>query len=404
MCNASVKQISGYLDTADDKHFFYCAPVVVWLNGGPGCSSMIGALTELGPCLVSEKGDKTVINPYGWNQNANLLFIDQPTNVGFSYGTPVTNSTAAAKDFVALLQLFYKTYPEYYSGGLHIFGESYSGHYIPAIGSAIIDYNKNTGSSKNVIPLNSIGIGNGLINPQNEFKYLSKMACNSTYAPVLSKQTCKQMDLDYPACARKIDSCHSTNDMNKCRDASEYCSVAIQSQYTSEDEHNNPYDVRKKCDTEPLCYNINTVAGNFLNSTKVQHALNAKETGFQSCSTNVQQAFAMNYDIIRNYDDSLAKILDSGIRALIYNGDADWVCNWYGVKSTLLTMEWSGKSQFNDAIDKQWNVGSTYAGEIRVSNNLTFVRIFGAGHMVPIDQPAHALEMLNLWLDNEKFI
>ncbi|KAJ2612359.1 hypothetical protein H4S08_002743, partial [Coemansia sp. RSA 1365] len=145
VCNAGVKQISGYLDTADDKHFFYwffeaqnkpkdrSTPVVVWLNGGPGCSTMIGALTELGPCLVSEKGDKTVINPYGWNQNANLLFIDQPANVGFSYGTPVTNSTAAANDFVALLQLFYKTYPEYYSGGLHIFGESFGGHYIPAI-------------------------------------------------------------------------------------------------------------------------------------------------------------------------------------------------------------------------------------------------------------------------------
>ncbi|KAJ2526883.1 hypothetical protein IWW43_006162, partial [Coemansia sp. RSA 1935] len=153
VCDAGVTQMSGYLDTADDKHFFYWffeaqnqtkgkdTPLVIWLNGGPGCSSLGGLLTALGPCLISDDGNSTTRNPYGWNQNANMLFIDQPTNVGFSYGTPVSNSTAAAEDFVALMQLFYTSYPQYASSELHVFGESYAGHYIPAIGSAIIDHN-----------------------------------------------------------------------------------------------------------------------------------------------------------------------------------------------------------------------------------------------------------------------
>ncbi|KAJ2358606.1 hypothetical protein GGF43_000699 [Coemansia sp. RSA 2618] len=351
---------------------------------------------------MSDSGNSTVRNPYAWNQNTNLLFIDQPTGTGFSYGTPVSNSTAAAADFVQILKLFYKKYPEYYNGGLHIFGESYGGHYLPASAAAIIDYNESSQSDPDFIklPLKSIAIGNGLYNAKIQYKYLSKMACNSTYPPIFSQDTCDQIDVGYEVCARMIDDCFETNEANKCAIATSYCAIAVVGLYTYDDPNNNPYDVRSKCTTQPACYMKSAYAAEFLNQASVQQALHAKETNYQTCSTDVQITFMSDYDVIRSYDDRLAKVLDAGIPALIYNGDADWLCNWYGVKATMQNMDWSGKDKFNSAQDKPWVVDNKQAGELRASGGLTFLRVFEAGHMLAMDSPVNALAMINEWLEN----
>ncbi|KAJ2454625.1 hypothetical protein EV183_001373 [Coemansia sp. RSA 2336] len=422
VCDAGVKQMTGYLDTEDDKHFFYWffeaknkvqgqdSPLVVWLNGGPGCSSMSGLLTELGPCLIAENGTATKPNPYGWNENANIIFIDQPTNVGFSYGTTVTNTTTAAQDFVALLQLFYKTFPEYLSGGLHVFGESYGGHYIPAIGAAILDHNDQVNANNaslsaqlGEIPLHSIGVGNGLFDQRLQYKYYSKMACNSTYPPVFKQSTCDQMDVDYKYCSQMIDQCKKSQDVNECTVATGYCLYAMQQTYVFDYPKLNPYDVRIDCAVEPLCYADTAYAGAFLNQSSVQEILHAKETNYQSCSTKVQADFLGDFDILRSFTPELAKILEAGIPSLIYVGDADWICNWYGVKATLMEMDWAGQTSFNSAQDKEWVVKGNKAGQVRTQSGLSFVRVYEAGHMVPMDQPENALDMLNRWLSNSSF-
>ncbi|KAJ2034383.1 hypothetical protein H4S03_005018, partial [Coemansia sp. S3946] len=207
LCDTNVTQYSGYLDTADDKHFFFWffearnpaktgdTPVILWTNGGPGCSSMVGVLMELGPCRVNKGGTGTSRNPYGWNENAHVIFIDQPVNTGFSYGPRVDNSYDAGKDVNVFLRLFYYAFPKYASSQLHIFGESYAGHYVPAIGKAIHETNQILAKKRQegtltkaeegvaTLPLVSIGIGNGLVDAKTQYKYYAKMACNSTYPP-----------------------------------------------------------------------------------------------------------------------------------------------------------------------------------------------------------------------------
>ena len=119
-----VKQYSGYLDNEeDDKHLFYWFfesrndpkndPVLLWLNGGPGCSSLTGLFMELGPSFINKKIEVD-FNPSSWNANASVIFLDQPVNVGYSYsGNTVSNTIAAGKDVYALLTLFFKQFPEY---------------------------------------------------------------------------------------------------------------------------------------------------------------------------------------------------------------------------------------------------------------------------------------------------
>lgn len=140
----NVTQYSGYLDNEeDDKHLFYWFfesrndpkndPVVLWLNGGPGCSSLTGLFMELGPSSINEKGE-VVYNPSSWNENANVIFLDQPVNVGYSYSSgKVSNTVAAGKDVYALLTLFFKQFPQYAKQPFHISGESYAGHYILSV-------------------------------------------------------------------------------------------------------------------------------------------------------------------------------------------------------------------------------------------------------------------------------
>jgi hypothetical protein len=63
------------------------APLSIWLNGGPGASSTASAVGENGPCIANKDSNSTVLNPWSWNNNVNMLYIDQPNQVGFSYDT-----------------------------------------------------------------------------------------------------------------------------------------------------------------------------------------------------------------------------------------------------------------------------------------------------------------------------
>ena len=109
------------------------APLALWLNGGPGCSSMIGLFQENGPCTFNNvAGSTPVLNPHSWNNYANMLYVDQPIGTGFSFGTDDVNSTVTAAPFVwKLLQAFYAQFPEYENRNFGLFTESYGGHYGP---------------------------------------------------------------------------------------------------------------------------------------------------------------------------------------------------------------------------------------------------------------------------------
>jgi len=116
-------------------------PLVLWLTGGPGCSSELALFFENGPYTVNPDLSLTP-NPYSWNTNANLLYVDQPAGTGFSYAKNtsgyVINEAQVAADFYVFLQNFMKKFPQYASLPFFITGESYGGHYVPAISAYIV--------------------------------------------------------------------------------------------------------------------------------------------------------------------------------------------------------------------------------------------------------------------------
>lgn len=135
-----VNQYSGYLSVGQNMNMFFwffearnnpsTAPLVTWFNGGPGCSSMIGLFQENGPCHFENGASEPSLNPNSWNNYANMLYIDQPIGVGFSYGTDDVTSTETAAPYVwTLLQAFFAQFPRYENRDFGIFTESYGGHY-----------------------------------------------------------------------------------------------------------------------------------------------------------------------------------------------------------------------------------------------------------------------------------
>ena len=85
---------SGYLPVTETKSLHYVFaesmndpvndPIVIWFNGGPGCSSMLGFMQENGPVVIDDGEDFIKTNPYPWNTAANMLWIESPAGVGYS--------------------------------------------------------------------------------------------------------------------------------------------------------------------------------------------------------------------------------------------------------------------------------------------------------------------------------
>ena len=139
---------SGYLPigtTTKSLHYIFVQsqskpttdPVIVWFNGGPGCSSVLGFAQEHGPFVMEDGTTTFVENDYSWNKEANMLYIESPAGVGYSMcegnDCRFNDDTSADDNLAAILYFFNTKFPEYQSNDLYISGESYAGIYVPYV-------------------------------------------------------------------------------------------------------------------------------------------------------------------------------------------------------------------------------------------------------------------------------
>ncbi|KAG5419542.1 CPYA [Candida metapsilosis] len=401
----SVKQYSGYLDVDDeDKHFFFWAfesrndpkndPVILWLNGGPGCSSTTGLFFELGPSSIN-KDIQPVYNPYAWNNNATVIFLDQPVNVGYSYSSSsVSNTVAAGKDVYAFLELFFKQFPQYAKLDFHIAGESYAGHYIPVFASEILSH------SKRSFNLTSVLIGNGLTDPLTQYEYYEPMACGKGGEPsVLEPEECQSMADAVPRCQSLIKQCYESDSVWSCVPATVYCNNAEMGPYQKTGR--NVYDIRTMCEGSSLCYEGLEYVDTYMNKPEVMKALGAEVSSYESCNFDVNRNFMFAGDWMKPYFKNVIDILQKDLPVLIYAGDKDFICNWLGNQAWTDKLEWSGSKGFSKAPVRKWEVDGKHAGDVKNYEHFTFLRVFDGGHMVPYDQPENALDMVNRWVSGD---
>ncbi|KAK9127522.1 hypothetical protein Syun_016319 [Stephania yunnanensis] len=249
-------------------------PVVIWLTGGPGCSSELAIFYENGPFTIA-KNMSLLWNEYGW---------DKPTGTGFSYSSNKRDlrhdEAGISNDLYDFLQAFFTEHPQYAKNDFYITGESYAGHYIPAFASRVHKGNK----AKEGIHINLKGfaIGNGLTDPAVQYKAYTDYAL----------------------------------DMG----------VIQQADYKNINKMIPYYDIRKKCEGS-LCYDFSNME-KFLNQKSVRDALGVGDIEFVSCSSAVYQAMILDW--MRNLEVGIPALLEDGINMLIYAGEYDLICNWLG--------------------------------------------------------------------------
>ena len=403
----TVKQWSGYLDYKDSKHFFYWFfesrndpkndPIILWLNGGPGCSSFTGLLFELGPSSIGPNL-KPIHNPYSWNNNASVIFLEQPLGVGFSYGNDkVTTSKLAAQDAYVFLELFFKRFPHLRNNDFHIAGESYAGHYIPQIAHEIVVENPQRSFN-----LTSVLIGNGITDSLVQSDYYQPMACGKGgYKAVLTEQQCDKITRDARRCKMLNKACYFSQRSITCFLSLTVCNEELLSPY--ETTGLNVYDIRGPCENqEGLCYDGLVNVEDYMNQRYVQDALGSDVHNYTGCSNEVFAGFILTGDEAKPFQQFIAELLDLDIPVLIYAGDKDFICNWLGNHAWTDNLEWKDHAAYEIAPMNEWILSDTLrsAGQIKNFGPLTFARIYDAGHMVPYDQPEASLEMVNQWISN----
>jgi len=418
--------------------------LVIWLNGGPGCSSFTGLLTENGPVTVpkfragipspnpaSGLDAPLIENPYAWTKKSAMIFVEQPGGTGFSTASSQWTGEEAdkrtqddvAKDFYAFLQNLYTVFGEGLAEKkIYITGESYAGMYIPSIARGIYLGNKNletksssSSSSLHFVDIRGVAIGNGWIDVDTQGPTAIDHAW---WHGMIDLPTRRVLHERWNECITGMitDSSempfHSFTTPDECGIMSAVLQAA-----------GNPfvYDV-STYDAYPSIVGDPGVIGDFFNNKDVQQAINVKQTEYwQQCVPGsgrrrllqdsplhrLRQLVMLDHDR-RSVLPWIAELLDDAkIDVLVYNGDLDLACTSQGTELSLEAMNWSGKEDWKDPQATKWynwiNADQQPAGHAKKLKNLEFLVVYNSGHFVPVNQAEHALDMIGRLLDGKSF-
>lgn len=353
------------------------APVLLWLQGGPGCSSMYALFTENGPYQVIN--DREVrLRKYSWTNNYNVLFIDNPVGSGFSFAKDyfVTNEMEIADHLYEALQQFFQLYPELGQNEFYITGESYAGKYIPAIAYKIY---KSNPLSEFPINLRGLLIGNGYSDPQNMLNYAKHLhrlglIDYRTKIRMESYQENTKIFIRNGLWDNAFDERGRVTKM--IRNATEFKFIY---HYMQENADDDSYLA-------------------FLQSPKIKVALHVGQLPYNDCSDSVFEK--LSWDLPKSVRPWFEELLER-YPILVYNGMLDIVVAHYLTTEFLDALHWSGAELYSTSPRNKWYVGGLMAGYIKVAGNLKYALIRNAGHMVPTNRPRMMLDLVNKFINKE---
>ncbi|KAL2192030.1 alpha/beta-hydrolase [Thermothelomyces heterothallicus CBS 203.75] len=380
---------------------------VIWLNGGPGCSSEDGALMEIGPYRL--KDDKTLVyNDGAWNEFANVLFVDNPVGTGFSYvdtDSFVHELDEMAKQFIIFLEKWYALFPEYEHDDIYFAGESYAGQYIPYIAKHILARNK-LPETKHKWNLKGLLIGNGWISPPEQYEAYLQFAFEKGLVQKGS-DIANKLEVQLRICQKQLAIGESAVDNEDCEKVlQDILQLTATRNKDNKLECYNMYDVRLK-DTYPSC-GMNWPpdlkhAAPYLRRRDVIEALHInpnKVTGWVECDGQVSR----NFRPVKSKPsiDLLPDILRE-VPVLLFSGAEDLICNHLGTEALISRMSWNGGRGFELspgtwAPRRDWTFEGEDAGFWQEARNLTYVVFYNASHMVPFDYPRRTRDMLDRFM------
>ncbi|VVB11507.1 unnamed protein product [Arabis nemorensis] len=401
------RQFAGYVDVdvkAGRSLFYYFVeaetqphtkPLTLWLNGGPGCSSIGGgAFTELGPFYPTGNGR---------GLPSNLLFVESPAGVGWSYSNRSsdynTGDASTAKDMLVFMLRWFKKFPDFKTRQLFLSGESYAGHYVPQLADVILQYNarRSNGFKFN---LKGIALGNPLLKLNRdvpatyEFFWSHGMISDELGLTIMNQ--CDFEDYTFSG----------------SHNISKSCEAAMSEAGTIITRYVNYYDVLldicypslveqelrlKKMGTQmsvgvDVCMSYEEQL--YFTLPEVQKALHANRTQLTYPWSMCSGLLNYNYtDGNTNILPILKRIVKSKIPVWVFSGDEDSVIPILG--SRTLVRELADDLDFNTTVPygAWFHKGQVGGWATEYGNLLTFATVRGASHMVPYSQPSRALHL-----------
>ncbi|KAL9613969.1 MAG: hypothetical protein Q9167_001518 [Letrouitia subvulpina] len=386
-----------------NRHIANRRRTVLWLNGGPGCSSMDGALMEIGPYRLKDP-DHLVYNDGSWDEFANLLFVDNPVGTGYSYvdtDSYVHELTEMANQMILFLEKFFALFPEHVTDDLYIAGESYAGQHIPYLAKAILDRNAKTKENSRW-NLRGLIIGNGWISPAEQYSAYLEYGYQSGIVQG-GTDVAKQLEKMDGECVRKL------NEPGGIDQVDQPLCEKILTQMLELTAKNgrcaNMYDVRLD-DTWPSC-GMNwppdlTSVTPYLRRDQVKEALHVnkdKASGWTECAGSVGAKFRPT----SKPSISLLPELLEKIPILLFSGEKDLICNHLGTEELIHNLKWNGGQGFElspgtMAPRRDWTFEGESAGIYQEARNLTYVLFYNSSHMVPFDYPRRSRDMLDRFM------
>eukprot|EP01061_Rhynchopus_euleeides_P012090 TRINITY_DN216_c0_g1_i1.p1 TRINITY_DN216_c0_g1~~TRINITY_DN216_c0_g1_i1.p1 ORF type:complete len:472 (+),score=190.02 TRINITY_DN216_c0_g1_i1:39-1418(+) len=427
------RQYSGYLSFGPNNrkhiHYWYVestgkdpsaesTPTLLWMNGGPGCSSLDGWYYEHGPFRGNSSDPKRLVeNPVSWAQKGNLLYIEAPVGVGFSYSDdPATdykqNDDLSSQDNLQAVMKFFELYPELKSHPFFITGESYGGIYVPTLAEAIVWANGNqtyTGAK-----LTGIAVGNG---------------CTGSEIGVCGGQR-DQYDTEYLLGQAFVSHTMKTQIRAECSDwsaPSKKCETLLGEMATTI-SNVNLYNIYGECiqgrsatDNKILRAPLGNTrfysglggpdacidsrdATEYFTQDGIVNATHVKPISFKWATCQTAPGWSYNSNR-KNLPRDTYPLLVENMRVLIYNGDWD-ACVPYNDNEA-----WTSSMGF-DVLDAwhPWTYTSEDDGSkqvggyaTRYQNNFTFITVRGGRHEVPETAGFKALEMVDRLVSNRNF-
>lgn len=387
---------SGYIDLPGGKKYFYwfvesetpaTTPLIAWFNGGPGCSSLGGLLSENGPFYPNGQG-QLVPNPYAWNTLANVLYIESPAQVGFSYmpGNPKFNDSITAEDNYNVLQGWFNQFTQYRNHKFMLAGESYAGHYLPQLTKVILEKRKVDPNGYPQKNFKGFMVGNPSTRTDYDFGESLTKYYQSHGMLRLDDNNQNNVDGDFDPYDILVDICHIQNNLR----AATYPHPVL------DKLRKNPIPSRFFVDNPPAC--IDDHVTNYLNRKDVQTAIHAIPTKWIECAGPAYDFGQMS--IIPYYQDFMD---NSDIKIQVYSGDADTVINFIGTESWILSLKRPVVEKWQPWYYKRFDqtqLPHQVAGWKIKFDRIEYRTIKSAGHMVPWYAPAEAWYMLKEFLQD----
>ncbi|KAK5641183.1 hypothetical protein RI129_009730 [Pyrocoelia pectoralis] len=389
---SNIESYSGYFRVSEPKnsHLFFwffksqrnftTDPIILCLQGGPGLSSLLTQFLENGPLKLTHTG-VVEARADSWTQFASMLYIDSPVGTGFSFGNEYSATIdVITRDLHEATKQFIRLFPELKNNELYLWGESYGGRYVPALGKSIQQANLVNPSER--INLAGIIIGNGL----TDLTYQNKIS-DFLFSTGLADRHLKTI---IAANERAIyESMISANYEGAKENFFNIAHVAqFQLQYES-------------------LYNFMEEYAQFfslarlvqLHSSDMKNTLHVGNNDFFWENTDV-------LDSITDYaipESSSVEYLLNHIKVLIYSGQLDMIIPYISTVNYLRNINFDGAVSYRRANRRLWRLNNDVAGYVTQANRLTEICVRNAGHNVPFDQPLAAFTMVKKFINNEGF-